>query len=285
MRQQGFTLIEMSIVLVIIGLIVGGVLVGQNLIAAAGVRATISQIEKYNSAVNTFRTKYNNQLPGDIDAADAAQFGFFARGTLPGQGDGNGILEGYESGAGTHSGLDEAAGETVMFWVDLSTAGLIEGGFNTATVATNPTTIPATALGSYFPAGKLGRGNYVYVFSGGYTASDGINYFGLAAVYTVDFGRQLESNDGVSVSEASAIDTKIDDGLPMSGNVMAQFLRGAAVRWTITSGAAGPPYTTATQGYSGSCYDNGNVGGATQQYSLTQKGGSGVNCALSFRFQ
>ena len=48
----------MSIVLVIIGLIVGGILVGQSLIAAAAVRAQISQIEKYNTAVNTFRDKY-----------------------------------------------------------------------------------------------------------------------------------------------------------------------------------------------------------------------------------
>jgi prepilin-type N-terminal cleavage/methylation domain-containing protein len=44
--SAGFTLIEISIVLVIIGLIVGGVLVGHDLIRAAGVRATISQVEK-----------------------------------------------------------------------------------------------------------------------------------------------------------------------------------------------------------------------------------------------
>jgi prepilin-type N-terminal cleavage/methylation domain-containing protein len=47
----GFTLIEMSIVLVIIGLIVGGVLVGQDLIRAAYIRAQITQIEKFNTAV------------------------------------------------------------------------------------------------------------------------------------------------------------------------------------------------------------------------------------------
>ncbi len=55
--QLGFTLIELSIVLVIIGLIVGGVLVGQDLIKAAETRATVGQVEKYNAAVNTFRTK------------------------------------------------------------------------------------------------------------------------------------------------------------------------------------------------------------------------------------
>src|ERR1700710_2201298 len=74
-ENQGFTLIELSIVLVIIGLIVGGVLVGQDLIKAAATRAQISQIEKYNQAVNTFKTKYNG-IPGDLQASLAAQFGF-----------------------------------------------------------------------------------------------------------------------------------------------------------------------------------------------------------------
>ena len=63
--QSGFTLIELSIVLVIIGLLVGGVLEGQDLIKAAQIRSTISQFEQFDAAVNTFRTKYNN-LPGDV---------------------------------------------------------------------------------------------------------------------------------------------------------------------------------------------------------------------------
>src|ERR1700756_2788750 len=108
--KSGFTLIEMSIVLVIIGLIIGGILTGQDLINAAAIRAQISQIEKYNTAVNTFYGKYG-YLPGDIPDPQASSFGFSPRGTLTGQGDGNGIIEG-NTGCGLASGPTQA-GETL----------------------------------------------------------------------------------------------------------------------------------------------------------------------------
>lgn len=63
-RLVGFTLIELSIVLVIIGLIVGGVLVGQDLIRAAQIHNTASQVEKIKISMNLFKLKIN-QIPGD----------------------------------------------------------------------------------------------------------------------------------------------------------------------------------------------------------------------------
>src|SRR6201999_103149 len=91
--EQGFTLIELSIVLVIIGLIVGGVLVGQDLIRAAEIRATLTQVEKFNTAVNTFYGKYG-ALPGDMNNGVALTFGFLSRAGTAGQGDGNGLMDG-----------------------------------------------------------------------------------------------------------------------------------------------------------------------------------------------
>ncbi len=72
--RYGFTLIELSLVLVIIGLLVGGVLVGRDLIETASLRAYISQIQKYNAAVNAFKLKYNC-VPGDCASASSYSLG------------------------------------------------------------------------------------------------------------------------------------------------------------------------------------------------------------------
>jgi prepilin-type N-terminal cleavage/methylation domain-containing protein len=157
--RAGFTLIEMAIVLVIIGLIAGAVVVGQDLMRAAGVRATISQIEKYNTAVNTFREKYG-YLPGDINASAAALFGFLPRGIYHGMGDGDGYIEGlYANSPSTNTGYAIGYGETAMVWVDLSMANLIDGGFNTSTMLSRPPgTIPGAGVRAPLPTPNRGGG-------------------------------------------------------------------------------------------------------------------------------
>jgi prepilin-type N-terminal cleavage/methylation domain-containing protein len=62
--KRGFTLIELSIVLVVIGLIIGGIIIGQTLIQSAQIRRQTTEFGKWYAAVNTYRIKYN-ALPGD----------------------------------------------------------------------------------------------------------------------------------------------------------------------------------------------------------------------------
>jgi prepilin-type N-terminal cleavage/methylation domain-containing protein len=292
--KAGFTLIELSVVLVIIGLIVGSVLVGRDLISAAEVRAEISQIEKYRAAVNTFRLKFG-YLPGDIPDPTASAFGFMygsSRGA-PGNGDGNGVLQGCNNpGSADGIGVEQGCGETAMFWEDLSTARLIDGSFSTATLTFPGADVTGAALNLYLPQARMGQGNYIVVYSGiTPSGNDGINYYCLSAVTAISadnpYSPDLRANPGITVSQAYSIDVKMDDGLPETGSVTAKMTNGDGVVWApdqIEDPGYDFPNPTPQPSQSWSCFDNGNVNGATLQYSLAQNANA-VNCALSFRFQ
>jgi prepilin-type N-terminal cleavage/methylation domain-containing protein len=126
--KSAFTLVELAIVLVIIGLVSGGILVGKDLIQSAANRAYVSQLETYNSAVNSFKLKYNC-LPGDC--ANATDYGF------AGNGDGNGIVSGHTgipsnssydyniTNSDTYSLVYTSNRETSFFWNHLLSASLI----------------------------------------------------------------------------------------------------------------------------------------------------------------
>jgi prepilin-type N-terminal cleavage/methylation domain-containing protein len=286
-RQNGFTLIELSIVLVIIGLIVGGVLVGQDLIRAAEVRAQLSQIQRYSTAVYTFLGKYG-ALPGDMPAQTASSLGFAARGSggadgYAGAGDGNGLIEGLldTNVPSSNCGYCVPAGEPIAFWNDLTYANgmnvnLIEGSFNASglinAMGDPGSTVSGASMGQWLPPAKLGRGNYVYVWS-----QNGLNYFGISKATALIYW-DLTSLPQIPVNQAYALDKKADDGLPQSGTVLAMYVSDGQA-W------AGPAGTAATPASPTTCYDNANTGGATQQYSVKQNNGSGVNCVLSFQFQ
>jgi prepilin-type N-terminal cleavage/methylation domain-containing protein len=218
--QAGFTLIELSIVLVIIGLIVGGVLVGQDLIRAAEVRATVGQYEKYNASVNTFRVKYNG-LPGDLSQYQAGGYGLFqlTNAATYGQGDGNGLIE----GGSANSVL--AIGETLAFWRHMSDAALIDGSFLCA--ACTPTIVAATGalsvlateanMDSVSPSAKMGRGNHFIVYP-----NEGRNYYHIGKFTGTNAFGSYAHGAAITPQEAFSIDQKVDDGKPRSGIVVAR---------------------------------------------------------------
>lgn len=310
-KHKGFTLIELSIVLVIIGLIVGGILTGQDLINAAAIRAQITQIERYNTAVRTFQSKYGG-LPGDLQDPNASSFGFQSRGTYAGEGDGNGILQSNCTNvSGQPDGL-QTCGELSVFWEDLGKAGLIDvtiPGFDTngnhyaytsGPANLNITLNSSPSLSQWLPAARLGNGMFVYLYS-----FNGINYFTVSQVTECCNSDIFStSTPGITVQQAYNIDKKIDDSLPQSGAVTACYInysiehfylmwaagglnQGASGGTMVNSGATGHsncvPTTNATTTASTNCFDNGGNAG-TQTYSLTQNANL-PNCALSFRFQ
>ncbi len=214
-NEKGFTLVELSIVLVIIGLIVGGVLVGQDLIKAAQVRAVVSQLQQYDAAINTFRSKYDG-LPGDFTRAEA--FGLGTASVGP-DGNGNGLID---DGAATPALAASFDGELQSFWYHLSRANLIGGSY----VGTG------AVLGSDFPENKLKKGGVV-AFA---RQASSLNYYGVG-VGTNGF----TYGGGLTPSEAFGIDSKLDDGAPRTGIVIARDEGSSVVTHpqTVTSGAAG----------------------------------------------
>jgi prepilin-type N-terminal cleavage/methylation domain-containing protein len=279
--RRGFTLIELAIVLVIIGLVVGGVLAGRDLIRAAHARAQISQIERFNTAKNAFYGKYG-YLPGDIPNGD--QYGFPATGGVEGEGDGNGLIEGYLT-TGFPCSCVDTDGEGIVFWVDLSMSGLIQDGMRIGTYTTTGYPIVA-APAQFYPTAKINGS--AFVFAWGY---QGYNYFSIHSSPA-----DVDSYAAVTPKEAFAIDLKMDDGFPTSGRVLAMaswwptpvWLEGTGpesgyLNWRVVNVDLA---TAAIPSSASACFDNGNSAGAVMAYSTgSSSAGNGVSCALSFEMQ
>jgi prepilin-type N-terminal cleavage/methylation domain-containing protein len=114
-KQKGFTLVEIAIVLVIVGLLIGGVLKGQEMITNAKLKRIESDNAGIAAALFSYQDRYL-QLPGDDSAANS-RFDFDLNSA---QGDGSGII-----GAG--GDWANSGGETTFFWQHLRAAGLVAG--------------------------------------------------------------------------------------------------------------------------------------------------------------
>jgi prepilin-type N-terminal cleavage/methylation domain-containing protein len=217
-KESGFTLIELSIVLVIIGLIVGGVLSGQDLIQAAQLRSTIKQKESFDLAANTFRVKYGF-IPGDY----ATSIGGFS-------GDGNGILSDIV-GPTTTPAVTSLAAELTGFWLHLSNQGYVDGGYVGGAPAASSTAAELFA-GTFLPRSKLSRSSTWAAFS----RTTG-NYYALSQIsITAAGGTIATAESATSAAEASNIDSKMDDGVANAGTVRA--LSGASLTALGTSTGA-----------------------------------------------
>lgn len=217
--KLAFSLVELSIVLVILGLLVGGVLAGQSLIRAAELRAITTEYARYVTAVGSFRDKYF-ALPGDMtnatafwNAADGSTGNTVGCVTTAGtstqtcNGNGDGIV--YPS---------TSSQESYRYWQQLANAGLIEGSFDGIT---HGSTINSSTTANS-PSSKLTNGLwwvwYYSTLSGSSLYFDGT--YGTFLMLGKPTANTYPALGILKPEELWNIDTKLDDGKPATGKVV-----------------------------------------------------------------
>jgi len=198
--HNGFTLIELSIVIVIIGLVVSAVVAGQSLVKQAKIRSEINMLTEYTVGVNTFYSKFGT-IPGDLSSAQD----YWGVGTE--NGNGNKKLE--------HSVNDQLYNfERPLFFEHLSLSGLINGQYD-----------GSSTLGVGYPVSKIKE---TLGFVAGYqyrnicTSKQELAFWFSVVTHAnmpnINFSDNLVTQEeGLDPIVVSSIDNKIDDGSFTSG--------------------------------------------------------------------
>jgi prepilin-type N-terminal cleavage/methylation domain-containing protein len=188
LTESGFTLVEIAIVLVIIGLLLGGILKGQEMITQAKIKNVINDFNGVTAAVNSYQDRYR-ALPGDDATANVR---WATQGAV--QGDGDGAIKGvYNNVPG---GTPTTAQESNLFWWHLRLGGFVPGAV-TAGLAAGLQPPNATN-------GIIG----VQSSTGG-TANLG-------------FSSNIVCSSNLPDKIAIAVDTQMDDGTPSAGEIRGQ---------------------------------------------------------------
>lgn len=287
--SRGFTLLEVSIVLVVIALIAGGIVVGRSVVRNAEIQGLIADVDRFRRAANLFREKYN-YLPGDYpngagmwgtDAgcnsavfpnADATASNAVRKKETCG-GNGNGFVAGYNGGAqwptAATVGSTVVNREALRAWQHMANAGFLEGAYSGA-----PSSSASNGYegGVNLPRGRLSDVNGFAFFHASPIHPDGTNPGGVAvpSVYPGKYGhviafgkargepiRQGPARPGMTGDEAAQVDGRIDDGRPGTGHVVG--------------------FTPDISSYSPNCTTSANA--AVAAYRSAE---SGVRCSLVF---
>ncbi len=201
--QNGFTLVELAIVLMIIGLLISGILRGQELIQNARINATLRQLKSYDAASLTFIDSYA-ALAGDITNPGTRLPN--CAGQCATAGDGNGTI-----GIVNFDG-SSTTNEQNTFWLHLNAANLISGIDTAKSWGGNPNN-------GYYPPIPIGGNAYIVHFSSTPTAfwPNGANghYYHIGNANGAG-----QSTEVIPVNVIERIDRKADDGKPFTGDIM-----------------------------------------------------------------
>ena len=183
--QSGFTLIEIAIVLVIVGLLLGGVLQGQQLIENSRVRAAVNDFNGVPAGAFSYMDRYR-RFPGDDGNAAAVQARGGAWATVTSGGNNNGTLD------GAIGNTFNPTGELLGFWQHLRASGFIPGN-------------PATTGSAAAPQNPFG----------------GLIGINSSLIQGMPAGVNKVCMNNVGGAAALALDGRLDDGVPNTGNFRA----------------------------------------------------------------
>jgi prepilin-type N-terminal cleavage/methylation domain-containing protein len=272
--QRGFTLIEMSVVLMIIGAIVGAIMFGRSLVTVSRLQTVITDMDNYTTATNNFKQTYE-ALPGDFNNADTifgpdsngCPSGMYTTGLTgahTGTGGGTtGTCNGNGNGQLIAATAASTPGETFLFWQHLYYAKMINqsvsnqagpagSGYYDSLVGKN---VPSGSMkGSGFSMIWIGRPG---VTTPAYCTTS--NCFAGSYGNALIFGNQVTGSPSwgpiLTPDQAASIDNKIDDGFPGTGSVRAMLSTSTITPKCTVANASNANCATATT--SPGCYNVG----------------------------
>lgn len=191
-NTSGFSLVELSIVMLIAGLLVAGITSGAHLMQAAKLNKIISEITGYVTATNNFKDKYR-AWPGDMPNATSYWGTYSAGPPITGATNGNG---------------DEKITEDFQAWRQMALAGMISGSYTGVTAGAT-----SYQAGVNMPASSI-EGAYYQLYHWG-------PYFGTTGLFLAleKFAANDAGGGALTPSDTHIIDVKIDNGIASTGNV------------------------------------------------------------------
>ncbi len=211
--QHGFSLIEISIALIIIGLIVSAISAGTSLLDAARIRSVIAEVEEYKNQVNLFQSKLR-ALPGDFRDAGAL-WGNDCAGSTSGSdtcsGNGNRLT--------LDNDISTVTSESLRAWQHLNRAQVADYSLSGLPSGTGCSSQNCADIEVNIPTSGWPSAGYSF-YSGN---DDNIRL-------ALFLGRETEddwnSTSAMDPAEVSSIDTKTDDGNPVTGLVRGSSIPG-----------------------------------------------------------